>query len=157
MTGPLSVLVDVGYQGLSGAPSDASGTLDDLAQYDVRKDEMQLFFAWLAGQLDVGPVDLAVGPMLGVGSASVTGVGQPHRQPVDGRMQRGQRADACHSRLDGSVSAFGIAAAVAYDVVEFGKFAGAISLNGGALSDADRWYPFGTLGFTVGPVGQEDE
>ena len=68
-------------------------------------------------------------------------------------------ASAVHrySRLDGSVSAFGIAAAAAYDVVEFGKFAGAISLNGGALSDADRWYPFGTLGFTVGPAGQEDE
>ena len=120
MTGPLSVLVDVGYQGLSGAPSDSGGTLDDLAQYDVRKDEMQLFFAWLAGQLDVGPVDLAVGPMLGVGSASVTGVGQSCiDNPATAGCSGASAQTLRYSRLDGSVSAFGIAAAAAYDVVEF--------------------------------------
>ena len=158
LTGTFSVLLDVGYQGLSGAPSDASGSLDDLAQYDLRNDQMQLFFAWLAGQLDVGPVDLAVGPMFGVGSASVTGVGQNCiDNPASAGCSGASAQTLRYSRLDGSVNAFGVAAGMAYDVVEFGKFAGAITLNGGALSDADRWYPFGTLGFTVGPAGQEDE
>ena len=158
LAGPFSVLVDVGYQGLSGAPSDSNGALDDLDQFDLRKDQMQIFFAWLAGQVDVGPLDVAVGPMMGFGSASVTGVGQSCiDNPASAGCSGASAQTLRYSRLDGSVSAVGAAVGVAYDVVEFGKFAGAISLNGGALSDADRWYPFGTLGFTVGPAGQEDE
>ena len=151
LTGPLSVLVDVGYRAL-GAPQIRAGHSMTWLNTMYERMRYGLFFA-LAGRLDVGPVDL-VGPMLGVGSASVTGVGRSVSTISDGRVQRAGAGRV--QRLD-CLSAFGIAAAAAYDVVEFGKFAGAISLNGGALSDADRWYPFGTLGFTVGPAGQEDE
>ncbi len=158
LSGPFSVLLDLGYQGLTGAPSDGGGDLSDLDRFNLREDEMHVFFGWLAGQVDVGPLDVAAGPMLGVGSASVTGVGQDCIDNPAGAGCSGASTETLrYSRMDGSVMAFGGAVGLAYDVVKFGKFSGAISLNGGALSDADRWYPFGTVGLTVGPAGQEAE
>ena len=158
LSGPISVLVDIGYQGLSGSPSDASGTLEDVGQFEVRPDQMHVFFAWLAGQVDIGGLDIAAGPMLGVGSASVTGVGQDCLDsPGKAGCSAAPTQTLRYSRMDGSVQAMGGALGLAYDVVEFGQFAGALTLNTGALSDADRWYPFGSISLTVGPVGQEYE
>ena len=158
LSGPLAVVLDLGYQGLSGSPSDASGELSNVPGFQIENDQMHMFFVWLAAAIDFGPFDVAAGPMYGFGSGSVTGVAQ---DCIDtGSCQSVSSADTStlrHSQLEGSINAAGGAVALTYDVVEFGQFAGSISLNTGALSDGSSWYPFGTLGFSVGPVGQEDE
>ena len=159
--GPFAVVIDLGYQGLSGAPADASGDLDRVAGFNLENDQMHLFYVWLAGAVDFDALDVAVGPMYGLGSGSVAGVGQDCIDNAGGSgcggVSDSDTQTLRHSRLEGNIKAFGLAAGVTYDVVEFGKFAGAISLNTGAMSDGMSWYPFGTLGFSVGPVGQEDE
>ena len=157
--GPFAVLIDIGYQGLSGSPSDGQGELGQVDGFELQSDEMDLFFVWLAGAMDFGPVDLAVGPMYGFGSGAVTGVGE---NCIDNSSAAGCNGTVDtqtlrHSRLEGTINAAGVAAAVTYDVLEFGKFTGSISVNTGAMSDGASWYPFGTLGFSVGPKGQEDE
>jgi hypothetical protein len=69
----------------------------------------------------------------------------------------GSDATLRYSRMTGAVRAAGGVFSAAFGVMEFGKFEGAVTLNTGALSDTDRLYPFGSLGFTVGPAGQEDD
>ncbi len=97
--------------------------------------------------------------MYGVGSGAVTGVSQECLDApasCDGFEQNG--VDTLrYSRLDGSVRAGGGAMSLGFSVMEIGRLSGALSLHGGALTDSDRWFPFGSLGFTVGPAGQEDD
>ena len=59
--------------------------------------------------------------------------------------------------MTGQVRAGGGALSAAYTVMSFGRYEGSITINSGALTDTSRMYPFGSLGFTVGPVGQEDD
>jgi hypothetical protein len=153
------VLVEGGYMGLSGSPADASGTLGDVDAFDLRDDQMNLGFMWLAGVADIGPVWMAVGPMYGFGGASVTGVSQSCIDEPTGagcaEFGDAKNQTLRYSRMDGSIKAGGGALGLGYDILDLGAFQGAVSLNIGALSDTTRWYPFGSLGITVGPKGQE--
>ena len=158
--GRFGVLVQTGYQGLTGSPSDASGPLGDVDRFDLRKDQLHIGFAWLAGVMDIDKLWLAAGPMVGIGGASVTGVSQtcidePSSSACSTLGEPGEQT-LRYSRMDGSVAAGGAALGVAYPVVELGRLTGSVSLNAGALSDTRRWYPFGSLGFTVGPVRPEE-
>jgi hypothetical protein len=159
--GPFGVLIEGGYQGLSGSPSDSSGSLEDLDRFDLRSDQAHLGFVWVAGAMNLGKMWLAAGPMYGFGSGAVTGVSQscidkPGAGECSDLGNPGEQT-LRYSRMDGTIKAGGGAVGLAYQVVEFGRFSGAISFNAGALSDTSRWYPFGSLGFTVGPAGQEDD
>jgi hypothetical protein len=159
--GSFGVLIEGGYQGLTGSPSDSAGSLDDIDRFELRKDQFHMGFAWVAGVLRLNDLWIAAGPMYGLGSAGVTGVSQaciddPGQAACKTLGESGEETRR-YSRMDGSINAGGGALGVAYEVLEFGRFKGAVSLNAGALSDTNRWYPFGSLGITVGPAGQEEE
>ena len=158
--GPFGVLMQAGYQGLSGAPADGDGPLEELARFDIETDQMHMGFVALMGTVRFGPTWLAFGPMYAVGSGRVTGVSElcietpndPACDAVDG----GENT-LRYSRMSGQIRAGGGALSAAYSVVSFGRYEGAVTLNGGILSDMSRTYPFGSLGFTIGPAGQEDD
>ncbi len=155
----LGVLVQLGYQGLTGSPGDADGTLEEMGQFNLRKDQLHLGVGWLAMTTNLGSLWVAAGPMYGLGSGAVTGVSQECLDApasCEGFEQNG--VDTLrYSRLDGSVRAGGGAMSLGVSMMEVGRLSGALSLHGGALTDSDRWFPFGSLGFTVGPAGQEDD
>jgi hypothetical protein len=157
----LGVLTQVGYQGLTGRPGDETGSLEEVARFDLQRDQMHLGVGWLAVTTNVGPLWLATGPMYGFGKGAVTGVSQ---DCIDGastpqctEMAGAGTQTLRYSRLDGTVRAGGGALTAAYSVMELGRLRGAVSLHGGALTDMERWYSFGSLGFTVGPMGQEGD
>ena len=158
--GPFGVLTQAGYQGLSGAPADGDGPLEEVARFDVESDQMHMGFVSLMGTARLGAVWVAMGPMYGVGSGQVTGVSElciekpsdPSCRAVDG-----SESTLRYSRMIGQFRAGGAAMSVAYTVMGFGRYEGALTLNGGMLTDTSRMYPFGSLGFTVGPAGQEDD
>lgn len=157
--GPFGALLQVGYQGLSGSPGDASGALEEKGQFDLRSDQMHLGTGWLALTAHVGPVWVAGGPMYGMGSGAVTGVSQDCiDNPAACAGLAGNTKDTLrYSRLEGTIRAGGAAMGAGFQVMEFGRLSGAVSLHTGALSDTTRWFPFGSIGVTVGPVGPEDE
>jgi len=158
--GPFGVLVQAGYQGLAGSPSDENGPLEELAQFEIESDQMHMGFTALMGTAHFGPIWTAVGLMYGVGTGQVTGVTEfCIEKPNDPACKAVEGAERTlrYSRMKGQVRAGGAALSVAYSVMGFGKYEGAVTLNGGALSDTSRLYPFGSLGFTVGPAGQEDD
>jgi hypothetical protein len=131
-----------------------------LARFDIETDQLHMGFGALMGTARFGPVWTALGLMYGVGNGQVTGVSQTCIDDSDSDECddiSGSESTLRYSRMTGRVSAAGGAFSAAFGVVEFGKFEGAVTLNAGALSDTDRLYPFGSLGFTVGPAGQEDD
>ncbi len=157
--GLFGALVQVGYQGLSGSPNDAGGTLEEKGQFDLRSDQLHLGTGWVALTANIGPLWLAGGPMYGLGSGSVTGVSQDCiDNPTACASLAGNTKDTLrYSRLEGSIRAGGAAMGAGVQVMEFGRLSGAVSLQAGALSDTTRWFPFGSIGVTVGPIGPEDE
>lgn len=159
VTGAFGALVQVGYHGLSGNPGDSDGTLEEKGQFDLRSDQLHLGTAWLAGTANVGPMWFAAGPMYGVGSGAVTGVSQDCIDSPGscGALGENSQDTLRYSRLDGSIRAGGFAAGAGFATMEFGRLRGALSLHAGALSDTTRWFPFGSIGVTVGPSGPEDE
>ena len=158
--GPFGVLALAGYQGLSGAPGDSEGELDELARFTIQSDQLHMGFGALMGTARFGPLWTGLGLMYGVGSGQVTGVSQTCIDKPDSSACEdvsGSEATLRYSRMRGQVRAAGPAFSGAFGVMEFNRFEGAFTLNAGALSDTHRWYPFGSLGFTVGPAGQESD
>ena len=157
--GPLGVLTQIGYQGLTGSPGDASGVLEEKGQFDLRKDQLHMGTGWLAVTANLGSVWMAAGPMYGLGTGAVTGVGQDciDKPGSCGDLGNNSKDTLRYSRLEGSVRAGGLAMSAGFPVMEMGRLSGALTLHGGALSDTSRWFPFGSLGITVGPTGPEDD
>jgi hypothetical protein len=158
--GPFGVMVQAGYQGLSGGPGDEEGPLEELARFEIETDQLHVGFGTLMGTARFGPVWTALGLMYGVGNGQVTGVSQTCiDQPNSPECEDVGGSDTTlrYSRMTGEVRAAGGVFSAAFGVMEFGKFEGAVTLNAGALSDTERLYPFGSLGFTVGPAGQEGD
>lgn len=158
--GPFGVLVQAGYQGLAGSPADGDGPLEELARFEIETDQMHMGFMSLMGTARFGPIWLGLGPMYGIGSGQVTGVSElcieKPNDPACNAVE-GSENTLRYSRMKGQVRAGGVAFGAAYTVMSFGRYAGSVTLNSGALSDTSRMYPFGSLGFTVGPAGQEDD
>ena len=112
------------------------------------------------GTANFGPIWAAVGVMYGIGTGKVTGVSElcidKPNDPACAAVE-GSEDTLRYSRMKGQLRAGGGALSAAYTVMSFGRYDGAVTLNAGALSDTSRLYPFGSLGFTVGPAGQEDD
>jgi len=158
--GPFGVMLQAGYQGLSGSPGDKDGRLEELARFDVETDQLHMGFGAVMGTARFGPVWTAVGLMYGIGSGQVTGISQTCLdQPNSSECGAvsGTESTLRYSRMTGQIRAAGGTFSAAFGVMEFGNFEGAVTLNAGALSDTTRLYPFGSLGFTVGPAGQEGD
>jgi hypothetical protein len=157
--GPMGAMVQVGYQGLTGSPSDEGGTLEAVGQFNLRQDQLHMGMGWLAATANFGSIWTAFGPLYGFGTGAVTGVSQSCIDAPNSCSDIGGNSSTTlrYSRLEGSVRAGGVALTTGVSVMEFGRLRGAISLHGGALTDNNRWFPFGTLGLTVGPAGQEDD
>jgi hypothetical protein len=159
--GPLNLVVQVGYQGLTGSPADEAGALEEMAQFDLQKDQLHFGFGWLAVGLRTSSLWVGAGPMYGMGSGTVTGVGQacidtPGNQACSD-IESNNVDTLRYSQMGGSITAAGLAVGASYSVVEFGRLEGAVNINMGALSDASRWYPYGTMGLTVAKQGPEDD
>ncbi len=158
--GPLGVMPQVGYQGLSGTPGDGQGPLEKISQFRVEPDQMHMAFASLMLTANLGPIWAGAGAVYGLGWGQVTGVTELCiDKPNDAACNQidGAENTLRYSRMQGRIRAAGGAFSAAYSVMSFGKFDGAVTLNAGALSDASRMYPFGVMGFTVGPAGLEDD
>ena len=159
--GPFNVVVQAGYQGLTGTPGDTEGALEELAQFDLEKDQLHFGFGWLAFGVRTSSLWVAAGPMYGVGSGTATGVGQdcidkPAEQACSD-IQSNSVETLRYSQLAGSIKAAGLAVGASYTVLEFGRLEGAVNINMGAMSDASRWYPYGTVGLTLAKQGPEGE
>ena len=67
----LGGLVEVGYHGMFGGKPDVAAN----PSYQLTNSDIHLGYGWLAGAYRKGGLDIALGPVLGMGAAKATGLG----------------------------------------------------------------------------------
>ncbi len=136
----LGVLGQVGYHGFTGSAG-TDGEEVNFEQFSgtaPTQNQLRLGYAWLAGTARFSGLKVGVGPLMGVGSAQVTpsspGPGAYSVVP-----------------LTASVTLFGVGGSVDYGLVKFGSYQLALGVEGGAMLDAERMWPWGELALTLEP------
>lgn len=148
-TTQLGMVVEVGYQNLfSGAPEVPEG-------YASQGTAMHMGYGWLGLAYRVGDLRLAAGPVYGIGAAHTTGMNGYCAAASDdpsclGVQTNSESAD--YAPLTGRIRAAGGELGVFYGFLNFGSLQSGLGLHAGALSDSERWYPFGQLAFTLAPA-----
>lgn len=133
-------LVQVGYQDLfGGAKGPDGGALEGTDTHPVGGSSLHLGYGWLAASLRFGPVWLAAGPQVGVGGARAWSVTETE---LDG---------AVPTPVAGTLVAAGGAGSLGVGLADVGSLTLAVGLEGGALSDGSRLYPWGDVGLTLAP------
>ncbi len=158
LTETVGVIAQVGYHNLFGAAAYDGEPLASTDSYVVSGNSLHMGYGWLAADFRLGDLWLAVGPVWGVGSATVTGIDGYCATPGNCDDITGATEDATrYQRLTGNILAGGAALSASYALVEMGSLSGAVTLEGGAQTDSYRWYPWGQLAFTVAPSGPAKE
>ena len=132
-------LVQVGYHGMFG------GKPETIDAFETDATGLQLGYGWLAGTFRKGGLDLAVGPVLGVGVAKATGVAT----------EGGGPSDLDYQTMSGSIVTTGGSVAGSYLFLDLGSLKGGVGLQAGAQSDGSRLYPWGQLGLTLAPARRD--
>lgn len=155
LTDTVGVLAEVGYHNLFGAPKAEDGSaLAATDQFEAPGNSMHMGYGWLAATARFGDIWLAAGPLWGAGTGKVTGeAGAPDAATCESEFTT--ECGLRYQRLSGSIKAGGGAASVSYAMLDLGSLKGAVTLEGGAQTDASRWYPWGQLAFTVAPGVKE--
>lgn len=156
LTKSFGLVAMVGYHGLYGGGTDAALSGDDGGPVvgAVPGDAMHLGYGWLGATLRAGDFAVSVGPEWGIGAARVLGVEWPCAQDTLDCGGAGSltQSSAAGQRVAGSVTAGGGAGSIGYGFLPVGGLRGGLALEGGALTDGARWYPWGELALTLSPA-----
>jgi len=144
-------LIEVGYHGMFGSKPDVAAD----PSYQLSSAGMHLGYGWLAGAWRKGGLDLALGPVLGFGSARATGLGGYCAAGDCSSVTATDGSALDYQAMTGSIITTGGSVAVSYLFLDLGRMQGGVGLQGGALSDGSRFYPWGQLGFTVAPIRRD--
>jgi len=145
--------VELGYLGLLAG---GGQTLDDGTELPA--DQLHLGTVWLGGTWRAGPLDVAVGPMFGLGTARASGLdgeawsARCADSPQDASCRGLEQADAedlANTSMSGRVLTVGGAASATWELLDDAPVRPAVGLTGGALADGRRLYPWAQLGLTV--------
>jgi hypothetical protein len=139
MHGGFGGLVQVGYHGMFGGKPEATEA------FETDATGLQMGWGWLAGTFRAGNLDLALGPVLGVGVAKATGVAT----------ETGAASDLDYQSMAGSIVTTGGSVAGSYLFLDLGGLKGGVGLQAGAQSDGSRLYPWGQLGLTLAPARRD--
>ena len=159
LSSTFGVVAQIGYHGLMGpAPADDGGVA---AGFDARSTSMHLGYGWLGGTFRAGSLEVAAGPVYGIGVASLSGLNDyclsasndPACAGVVG--SDGQNVQT-YTPIQGSIRAAGGELGLFYGLFEFGSLQSGLGVHLGALSDASRLYPWGQLAFTLAPANRRD-
>lgn len=139
----LHAVVQVGYHNLLSGVGTSAGTeqAENISGYTLLPSQLHLGYGWLGLGWRSGDVRIAVGPAYAVGPAQATDLGDynttlPNTQPYT---------------YTGMMKAGGGALGLSYSLASAGKMDIALGVDGGALSDGDRWLPWGDVAFAMVP------
>jgi hypothetical protein len=149
----LGIRVELGYQNvLGGGAEDLSGGAS------LPADQIHQGYVWLGGTWRAGPLDVAVGPQVGLGVARANG--------IDGEAWAARCADtpedaACRglsvataddlatTSLGGRMLTVGGTLGATWEFLPDAPARPALGLTGGALADGRRLLPWGQLALSV--------
>lgn len=151
--------VQVGYHNLMGGGATPAG---DNGEYTIKGDQIHMGFGQLTANLRFGNVWLGVGGLYGAGVGNATGISpeqfviacQAEGTPETACAEFAQDTDAlAQLPWSGSLKMPGATASFSYALFNLGpSLKGAVTLQGGAMVDNQRSYPWGEVAFTIAPV-----
>jgi hypothetical protein len=147
---PVGLVLQAGYQGtLAGSANEPAELYGTTVNANAKGDSLHLFF--VSGGVAVWPtknLSISVGPSWSIGGAHITGA------PAGGCLE-GQSAVACeNATAEATVMPVGGSAGLFYGFAGFPgmkRSRSGVSLNGGAVADSTRLYPWAQLAFTIAP------
>jgi hypothetical protein len=154
-------LLQGGYQGIlfgEAHPSDLSSA-GGAVRTDDWRDSLSLFYIWGAGAMRFGDVGVAIGPTWAAGVGRTLGISDGCASGGDGceQLEGGLAgSDFAKVPVSGTMLMAGITGSLFYGFMDMPGTENSLmglSLVGGALSDGDRWAPFGQLALTMAPRG----